>query len=249
MGELEGCTVREVEGRLGARTIAILPLGSTEPHGPHLPLDTDAVLARAIARGTATELGEDGVDALVLPTLPYGITRLTQDFEGGVTLRPGSLWALVEDVLLSLQQDGVERLLLVNAHQEHEQRRLLTNLTQDYPVRGEGRCQIMLPSSPAAHLEEGECHGGRRETSLMLAIAPELVRRELVAELPRVELELPEPARGPERSLSRLGATSAYLGDPAGASAEEGQRILAQLVAEHAAACRSTWPELFEATD
>ena len=71
--------------------IAILPMGSTEPHGPHLPLDTDSILAMERARRAALLLKERGVEAVILPLVPYGISRLAQDLisgpEGPLTFR------------------------------------------------------------------------------------------------------------------------------------------------------------------
>ena len=98
--------------------IVLLPVGSTEPHGPHLPLDTDVTIALAQCRRAAELLGELGVRASVLPPIPYGVTNYTEGFPGRVTIRPGTLWALVEDVIASLEQEGVRQIVLVNGHLE-----------------------------------------------------------------------------------------------------------------------------------
>ncbi len=249
MSELRHRTHGEAEEHFGPRTIAILPTGSTEPHGPHLPLDTDVLVATARARRAAELLEEAGVPALVLPALPYGVTRLAQDFAGGITLRPGSLWALVEDLVLSLQQDGIRQLLVANGHHEHEQTRVLRNLAVDLVERGPGRCQVLFPDPLADEAEEFprevDCHGGRGETSLMLHVAPEAVRREVLAGLGPVELSLPAPEPGKNRALAELGAPAAYAGDPASASAEEGRALLEELAGRLVSACRAAWPDLF----
>lgn len=250
MTELRRLTHEEAEPLIGPRTIAILPLGSTEPHGPHLPLDTDVILAAARARRAAELLAEAGATAVVLPALPYGVTRLAQGFAGGITLRPGSLWALVEDLVLSLQQDGVQQLLLCNAHHEYEHTRVLRNLATDFVERGPGACQVLYPDAPACpdapeYPRESDCHGGRGETSLMLAVAPQRVG-EVRSSLAPVEIELPVPARGINRSLVDLGVPRAYLGAPAAASAAEGRRLLDELAARLVDGCRGAWPELFE---
>src|SRR5688572_19969204 len=104
MTDLAKCTWPEARELLGPRTVALLPIGSTEPHGPHLPLDTDVTIALAQARRAAARLGELGVTAVVLPAIAYGITRFTEGFAGRVTLRPGTLWALLEDLVLALEQ-------------------------------------------------------------------------------------------------------------------------------------------------
>lgn len=245
MSELRTSTQSQVDGAFDARTVAILPTGSTEPHGPHLPIETDVILAQALAEETASQLEELGVRALVLPPIAYGVTRLAQDFDGGVTLRPGTLWALVEDMLLSLRQDGICQLLCCNAHHEWEQRRTLLNLATDYVRRGAGECQLIVPDDPRARLEEIECHGGRRETSLMLAVAPERVRVDLLSDLPEVSLELPLAEPGKNRSLLKLGATAGYCGDPGAAQAVEGRELLVDLARAHVEHCERHWPDLF----
>lgn len=251
MTEIRHQSWEDVEPLFDRRTIALLPLGSTEPHGPHLPLDTDVVLAEALARAAAAKLEQRGLSGLVLPAIPYGITRLAQDFAGGVTLRPGTLWALVEDMALSLAQDGVQQLVLCNAHHEWEHTRVLSNLAIDYCERGEGLCQVIFPAgdgdSDSASLSEIECHGGRRETSLMLAVAPECVRADKVASLEPVELELPDPEVGVNRSLAKLGAERAYCGAPGLASAAEGAQLLADLAEGIVRSCQKIWPDLFTA--
>ena len=93
--ELAKRTWPEARALFARDPIALLPIGATEPHGPHLPLDSDVTIALAQARAAAALLEERGVPALVLPPLAYGLTRYTEGFEGRVTLRPGTLWALL----------------------------------------------------------------------------------------------------------------------------------------------------------
>ena len=245
MTYLSAHTWREVEASFGEDTIAILPVGSLEPHGPHLPLDTDLRVALASATRAAELLAAVQVQTIILPPLPYGITRSAQDFPGGVTLRPGTLWAFVEDLVLSLQQDGIRQLVLANGHHESEHMRILANLASDYSERGPGCCQLLHPRAGSLDFDERECHGGRRETSLMLAIAPECVRREELAELPAVELDLADAQPLAGQSLLELGASGGYCGDPAAATVEEGRALLEQSAGELVEACRAAWPDLF----
>lgn len=252
MVELARLSWVEAQEYVDLRTVVLLPMGSTEPHGPHLPLDTDVRIAVALARRVAERLEESGVRALQLPPLSYGITRLAQDYLGGVTMRPGTLWAFVEDLLLSLQQDGVRQLLICNAHLEAEQLRLLRGLAADYPVRSPGRCQLLFPDRPddeGQPLGEGEpdtsCHGGRGETSLMLAIDPAAVRGDELRRLLPVEPPPPEALLARGASLLHLGIEGAYLGDPASASANEGIELLEGLAGGLVEAARAEWPDLF----
>ena len=72
--------------------IVVIPLGSCEQHGPHLPLDTDVTIALAQARRAAERLTRRGVAALVLPAIPFGVTHFTNGFAGWITLKPATLW-------------------------------------------------------------------------------------------------------------------------------------------------------------
>ncbi|MFT7485444.1 MAG: creatinine amidohydrolase [Candidatus Paceibacteria bacterium] len=225
-------------------------MGSTEPHGPHLPLDTDAILAAECGRRTGHLLEAAGVPAVVLPTIPYGVTRLAQEFDGGVTLRPGTLWSLVEDVLLSLQQDGVRQLVICNAHHEYEHDRILRNICTDYCRRGEGLCQAIFPErkSPGPNTTEEDCFGGMHETSMMLAASPQSVDWERVQSLEDVEFELPKPCAGKNRSLLEMGLHMGYIGAPRRATKEMGERLLAEWAQDLVGGCVEVWPDLFESS-
>src|SRR5262249_52879637 len=118
MSELAKLTWPEARARFGPDVVVLLPVGATEPHGPHLPLDTDVTIALAPSRAAAAELERLGVATLVLPALAYGVTYYTDGFEGRVTLRTGTLWHVLDDVVESLEEQGVRRIVFANAHLE-----------------------------------------------------------------------------------------------------------------------------------
>jgi len=235
--------------------ICLLPTGATEPHGPHLPLDVDVVISTAQAEAAARRLVAAGVPALVLPSLAYGVTFFTDGFEGRVSLRPGTLWALIDDVVASLEEQGVRRICMTNAHLEPEQVRVLRGVVLDHAKITTNNAQLVL----ADHLKRrwvptlgeefasGECHAGDYETSIVLAAEPDRVRRDLMAALPSREVGLVAGIQSGAKSFRELGADQAYCGDPAGASAEKGREILSQLAEITVATCRETWPERFGA--
>ena len=110
----------ELEGREGA--VHLLPIGSTEPHGPHAPLSTDTIISVGICRRAAERLlGE--LDVYVLPALSYGVTRYGADFPGAVSISEDTLRSLVTDIAANF-----ERIVLVNSHLEPEQVWLLRDL-------------------------------------------------------------------------------------------------------------------------
>jgi creatinine amidohydrolase len=247
--ELAACTWLEARDLFQGAPVALLPIGSTAAHGPHLPLGTDLTIAEAVAEAVLCELRREEVRALVLPGLAYGLTRSSDGFAGSIGLRPGTLWAIVEDVVESLQEQGVRRLVLCNALFEAEHLRILEGLAADFPARGEEHLQVLLPEGAKGSLSElaegDDVHAGRLETALMLAAQPGGVREEMRLKLEPRFLDHMEEVRCGSRSLIKAGAAEAYLGDPAAASAAQGGALLERIVARIVASIRASWPELF----
>jgi creatinine amidohydrolase len=252
MTELAKLTWPEARARFGADLVVLLPIGATEPHGPHLPLDTDVTIALAQSRAAAAELGRLGVAALVLPALPYGVTYYTDGFEGRVTLRTGTLWHVLDDVVESLQEQGVRRIVFSNAHLEPAHVQVLRGVALDHAERTRERAQVLFPDSTRRRWAEtlgeefkgGDCHAGRYETSLVLAADPGSVRDARLG-LEPVRVDLLAKLKAGVRSFAQAGASAAYCGDPAAASAEEGRERIGALARMLVESVRETWPELF----
>jgi len=199
----------------------LIPVGSTEQHGPHLPLDTDTRVAEAVARGAAARLGEH---TLVAPAVGFGASGEHEMFAGTVSIGRDALCAVLVELGRSAGR-WVRRMVFVNGHGGNvEALRDAVEL-----LRAEGRDArwfgCALPAD-AGFVRDG--HAGRTETSLMLALAPETVRLDRAAPGNTVPLRelLPAMRAAGVRAVSENGV----LGDPAGASAAEGQRMLAALV-------------------
>ena len=258
MTDLAKMTWEEARELFVPDAVAILPVASTEPHGPHLPLDTDVTIALAQARRAVERLKEEGVTAFVLPPLAYGVTRFTTGFAGRVSLRPGTLWSLVEDVALSLEEDGVLRLVISNGHLEREHVKVLRGLAKDRPKVTEREAQILFPDNTSrrwagefgAEFSSGDCHAGSYESSIILAADPSSVREEKREALPEHQVGLLEKMLGGASSFLEIGADEAYCGAPAEASAEEGHELIERLSTMIVESVREAWPELFrEATN
>jgi creatinine amidohydrolase len=253
MNELAKCTWIEAARLLEPRTVALLPLGSTEPHGPHLPLDTDVTIAVAQARRASELLERAGVRTLLLPPIAYGLTNYTDGFAGRITLKPGTLWALVEDVVESLEQQGLVRVLLVNGHLEPEHVAVLRNLCVDRPAIGPERAQVVLAdvtrraaaATLGAEFQSGDCHAGRYESSLVLHADPAAVHEQERARLAPLRIDLLEKMKAGARTFREAGAADAYCGDPAAASAAEGAELVERLAEVVLDSARRAWPELF----
>jgi creatinine amidohydrolase len=203
--------------------VLVIPLGSTEQHGPHLPVTTDTDIAVAMAEGAAASEPR----LAVAPPVAYGASGEHQGFPGTLSIGQDA----TELLLLELGRSAViefTHVVVVSAHGGNSAplSRAMAQLSEEgHPVTA------WSPSWP------GDAHAGRTETSLMMAIAPHRVhleRAEPGDRRPLVTL-LPELRRHGVRAVSANGV----LGDPAGANALEGAQLLAQAVDELVEVARS----------
>jgi creatinine amidohydrolase len=213
-------------------TVLLLPLGSVEPHGPHAPLATDTLISVGICQRVASRLeGDSRVRALVLPALSYGVTRYGAAFPGAVSIREKTLRALVVDLCESLAGQGFRRIVLVNSHLEPEQVRTLRAAAEDLgvAVRLFDPTRREVASALTDEFRSGAGHAGRYETSLVLADAAGLVRRDRMARLESKMIDMPAEIAAGRTDFVAMGMDRAYCGAPAEASAEEGEQTFATL--------------------
>ena len=245
LGEL---TWREVDELKQRRPTVLVPVGSTEAHGPHLPLATDAILSEELAERAAAALDGAGYATLVAPTLSYAITHYASEFAGTISIAPETATALVADVCASLIAQGFHRVCLVNSHLEPAHVASLsdacarvqarTGVALVFPDQLEKRWARTLTEE----FKRGACHAGSYETSLVLAARPELVHDEVRRRLAPMPIELARAMREGKRTFVEAGAPEAYFGDPAAASVEEGNEIYARLVTMVVESVRAAWP-------
>jgi mycofactocin precursor peptide peptidase len=199
----------------------IIPLGSTEQHGPHLPLDTDTRIATAVARGVEASLRAAAVDSewLVAPAIAYGSSGEHQSFAGTISIGTEALATLLVEYGRSAAS-WAERLVFINGHGGNVG--ALNNAVAG--LRAEGRDVGWCPCAAAG----SDAHAGHTETSVLLHISPAevLTDRWLAGNgAPLPEL-LPSMRRGGVAAVSPVGV----LGDPTTATASEGRRIFAEMV-------------------
>ncbi|WP_302409139.1 creatininase family protein [Comamonas kerstersii] len=170
---------------LAAQTVAILPVGAVEQHGPHLPLKVDTALVEGVVDAALPLMAAD-VPVLVLPTQAIGLSLEHQDYAGTLSLSPATLLALWTELGVCVARAGVKKLLIFNAHGGNVS-------SMDIVARQlRMQCGLLVYHSswfnlpqPAgvneafsAHEHRFGVHGGETETSMMLHLAPELVRME-----------------------------------------------------------------------
>jgi creatinine amidohydrolase len=194
-----------------SETLLVIPVGSTEQHGPHLPLATDTEVALALARRLAVLRP----DVIVAPPIPYGSSGEHAGFAGTLSIGRAALEAMLVELIRSA--DVFAGVLLVSAHGGNAGpvKRAAS------VINAEGR-NLRVWSPPAT--DPTDSHAGRTETSLLLAVHPEAVQAERAQPgTPQSLHQLwPELRRGGVAAVSPNGV----LGDPTGASVEAGQRLL-----------------------
>jgi creatinine amidohydrolase len=216
--------------RTGDRTpVLLLPIGAVEPHGPHAPLGTDAIISAGMCRRAADVLADDpAVRVLILPPLPYGVTRFAAAFPGTIGVAPATLHALVVDLCTGLVDAGLPHVVIVNNHFEPAHvgvlRDAVDTVLAERGVRI-GHLDLVRRRNAERLTDEfrsGECHAGRYETSLVLADHPELVDTTRMRTLPRVRVNLVAAMGAGQHDFVAMGMADAYCGAPAESTATEG---------------------------
>jgi len=212
--------------RVPSGATVLVPVGSTEQHGPHLPLDTDTVIAVAVAEAAAKMLRRRRLSVVVAPAIAYGSSGEHQDFAGTVSIGTPALRALLIELVRSVRT-WAGRVVLVNGHGGN-----LSAVRQAVDLLvSEGHdvtwipCAIDPASSPVQN--HADLHAGRTETSVMLHLKPWDVRldRAEVGNTGGLEGLLPLMVEGGIKAVSANGV----LGDPRGATADEGRELLGQM--------------------
>ena len=237
---LTGPEIRAVAAQPDA--LAVLPIGSLEQHGPHLPVITDTASASAAAL-RAARLTSAEIPVLVLPGLWTGMSEHHLPFGGTISLNFSELQGVLRGVVRSLRAVGFGRLLIVNGHGGNVEPLAVAarELAHEFGLPVVATTPWYLTQAEVAVIAETENtpgHACEGETSVMMAIAPELVRTDKFDEAVR---QRPEPTPrydGFSRfwSFSERAPVTGVWGDPRPATAAKGERFLA-LQADALAAC------------
>jgi creatinine amidohydrolase/Fe(II)-dependent formamide hydrolase-like protein len=235
IGEL---TSPEVSRRLKATSILCLPLGAIEQHGPHLPLNTDMIVAEGITRRIVARWGEE-FDLWQLPAVALGLSREHDWAAGTLSLSVQGFAGLLREIAREVVRALPARnLVIVNGHGGN--RGILENLLHEFAADFLLNACAVHPfdlAKVATSPEQPDVHGGRSETAVMLALAPALVRLDEMG--PVQTKHDPDRVRAlifdrgvtfPWRTDDPRLAHAGIIGDPQGATPELGETIIASIV-------------------
>lgn len=217
------------------RTVAVLPIGAIEAHGPHLALGTDIVIAEAMARAGAARLAARDFHVILLPALPFAPAPFAAAFAGTIDTPVAATALMVAGIARSLARHGVRVTALANAHHDPANVSALRAAVDE--VAGDAAATIAFPDLTRRRWAErlsdefrsGASHAGRFETSIMLAARPESVKADVMARLPANPQSLLDAIRRGQHTFAAAGGPDAYFGAPAEASVEEGRRTIETL--------------------
>jgi creatinine amidohydrolase len=215
----------------GGRAVALVPVGSTEPHGPHLPLHTDTTISVTCAARAAEALSADGTPAVVAPAVSYGVTDYASGFAGAIGVPAETLTGMLRAIAERLLGAGFAHVGFVNNHLEPAHDAAVRAAIVGLP---EGAASVSCPLTRrwgrtlSDEFKRGDCHAGRYETSLVLAAGGRV--REVARALPTLTLSLSEGIRAGKSTFAEIGMDRAYTGAPSEATREEGEALYAKLV-------------------
>lgn len=235
--ELATLTWTEARSVLAPDTIVIIPTGAIEAHGPHLPLDTDVIIADEMARRAAVRLAARGTSVVIAPSLVYGVSYAGTSFPGTTPVPADVLSDQLVEIVTNLARWGPRRFAIANAHLEPvhvaslnagvDRAAAATTAGVAFPDQRDDRWAATLSDE----FRRGARHAGAYETSLVLAARPAAVRVDLLPTLPPVWVDLPGRLKAGAKTFTEAGGVDGYFGDPASASAAEGERLFKALEA------------------
>jgi len=218
-------SMKEVEKAAKTGKTIILPIGSVEEHGEHLPLSTDSIQPEFVALEVAKR-----TKSLVAPTLKYGVCLSTRGFPGTISITFQALHKIVKDILEEFVRNGFKRILILSGHAGQSHMAALRLAAQEVIWKNENdnsetRVRIMVCSDydfayelKGKHFSQKDGHAGTIETSRIMAIRPNLVKakgKTSFPTMPRFEI-----VANPEKYFP-----SGVIGDPTVASSRKGRLI------------------------
>ncbi|MEO8359126.1 MAG: creatininase family protein [Vicinamibacteria bacterium] len=213
------------------KSVALVPVGATEAHGPHLPLATATYLAIDAAKRTARKLKPHGVSAVVFPNISYSVAERAADFPGTLSLSRETAVAFLKDVAQNATKN-FRAVAFINTHMDPAHLEVLKQVVEESKKAGVSACFVDLTRKRWAQqlgdvFQKGD-HAGAFETSAMMALNLPLVREHERISIPPMEGLVAAMKKG-GKTFKEMGGEDAYFGDPGAAGIEEGENILEQV--------------------
>ncbi len=203
-------STQEFKEQVGVGTLALIPYGIIEEHGPHLPMGTDTIQAIHMVDMLAAALEERGVKTLVLPPVHYGQATSTLNFPGSISLRPSTLKVLSYDILSELVRNGVENIVVLSGHAGSQHMKAIERAAHQLVHEKEKDLNIMVLSDYFLAYEllgnmgipEGDGHAGTIETARVHEARPELIKKEKMKDIaPSKQMPRFRILKNPERYI------------------------------------------------
>lgn len=210
--------------------VVLVPVGSVEPHGPHLPLSTDTTISEVASLRAARRLADHGYEVFLAPSVPYGVTEYAAGFPGAVSVPAETITSLLHAIAAALLKDGWRHVCFVNNHLEPAHDRAVRAACEGFEA---GRVSVACPLTRrwartlSEEFKRGECHAGRYETSL--ALAGGVAVRDMYKGLPALSVSLSDAIVAGKKTFTEMGLDRAYSGAPAQASSDEGYDLYTRL--------------------
>jgi creatinine amidohydrolase len=242
-GTLAEMTYVELETAARDGAVALWALGAIEEHGPHLPLATDVYVPTAQLRQVQQKLAAQKISSVVVPAYYWGVNNVTGAFAGSIHIRPEIMVELMTDVFRSLARAGFKEIFCITGHYDAAHGRAIIEAVRRANQAAIIKAHFVVPKPLGTRLglreaEVGflliepstgpapahpDLHAGEGETSAVLAIAPDLVRKDIASKLAATDLsarDVEEWRKGQERAKEIT--PQGYLGAPARADAAIG---------------------------
>ncbi|MDR1383547.1 MAG: creatininase family protein [Planctomycetaceae bacterium] len=223
--------------------IAVLPIGATEPHNLHLPYSTDTLLGIGVGERICESAWNRGAKVMLLPAIPYGTETNQREFPFSMNINPSTMYRLITDLTESLSYQGIQKIVLLNSHGGNDFKGYLREMHGKYQTKL-FLCDWFKVFNDVYKeiFEEPDDHAGEMETSIALALFPELVARDadgkLLADSGHKQSTRFEAVNRGWISVTRawhLLTTNTGAGNPHKATAEKGEKVIAVIVERIAA--------------
>jgi creatinine amidohydrolase len=213
--------------------LAVLPWGATEAHNFHLPFSTDNVMVEKIARDSARIAWDAGAKVIILPVIPFGVNTGQMDIRLNINLNPSTQLAILDDITDVLNRHNIFKLLILNGHGGNDFKQMIRELGIRYPKMFISGCNWFQSFNNSDYFENSGGHADEMETSIMLHIAPDMVK------------PLSEAGEGKDKKFKIKGLNEKWawaerrwtqvtsdtgIGNPSKANAENGEKCYNEVI-------------------